>query len=133
MQKKKVISKKTLREFGLIFGIGLPLVIGWIIPTLFGHEPRGWTLLVGIPTLILSVMFPNILKLPYRLWMQVGLTLGWLNSKIILGLVFFLILIPISVLMKLFNYDPLQKSLIRNKSSYREITTNNKIDLTKIF
>lgn len=133
MNQKEIITKKILREFGLIFGIGLPLIIGWLIPTLFGHSPRAWTLAIGIPTLIISVFYPKILKLPYKIWIKLGIILGWLNSKIILGIVFFIILIPISFIMKAFKYDPLKKNLSKDKISYREITKNNKIDLTKIF
>ena len=128
-----IITKKTLREFGFIFGLGLPLIIGWLIPTLFGHEPRIWTLYLGLSTLILSILFPNILKLPYKIWIRIGLILGWINSKVILGTVFFLILIPISIIMKLLKYDPLNKSLSSKKSTYREIMSDHKVDLTKIF
>ena len=128
-----IIPKKTLREFGLIFGIGLPLIIGWLIPSFFGHEPRIWTFYIGISSLISSILFPEILKLPYKIWIKIGLILGWINSKIILGIVFIFILIPISIIMKFFKYDPLNKNQSSNKSTYREIISNHKIDLTKIF
>ena len=133
MNQKDNITKKTLREFGIIFGTGLPIIIGWIIPSLFGHSPRAWTLAVGIPTLILSILYPRILRLPYKFWIKFGIILGWINSKIILGIVFFFILIPISLIMKTFKYDPLRKNISKDQISYREITKNNKIDLNKIF
>ena len=133
MNQKEIITKKTLQEFGVIFGLGLPLIIGWLIPFLFGHSPRAWTLAIGIPTLIISIIYPKILKLPYKIWIKIGIILGWINSKIILGIVFFLILIPISLIMKIFKYDPLKKNLDKDQISYREITKNNKIDLNKIF
>ena len=133
MNHKEITTKKTLREFGIIFGVGLPLIIGWLIPSLFGHSPRPWTLALGIPTLILSVTYPRILKIPYNVWIKIGNILGWINSKIILGAVYFAILIPISIIMKIFKYDPLQKNLSKDKKSYREITKNNRIDITKIF
>ena len=133
MREMVIITKKTLREFGFIFGVGLPLIIGWLIPSLLGHQARIWTLYIGILTLILSMLFPNALKLPYKIWIKIGLILGWINSKIILGIVFFLILIPISIIMKFFRYDPLNKNQSSNKSTYREIISNHKVDLTKIF
>ena len=128
-----IITKKTLREFGFIFGSGLPLIVGWLIPSLFGHEPRIWTIYIGILTIISSILFPNILKLPYKIWIKIGLILGWINSKIVLGIVFFFILIPISIIMKFFKYDPLNKKQFSNKLTYREIISNHKVDLTKIF
>ena len=35
---KETISKKQLREFGLLIGFGFPILIGWLLPALFGHE-----------------------------------------------------------------------------------------------
>ena len=45
---KIYIAKKQLREFGFLIGFGLPISIGWIIPSLGGHGFRGWTLWVAI-------------------------------------------------------------------------------------
>ncbi len=64
--------------------------------------------------------------------MLLGNYLGWINSRIILGLVFLLVLQPIALTMKLFSYDPLRKKE-NNKKSYRENINNKKIDLTRIF
>ena len=133
MNQKEIIKQNTLREFGIIFGLGLPIIIGWLIPTLFGHAPRTWTLVIGIPILIISIFYPRILKLPYKIWIKIGIILGWINSKIILGIVYFVILIPISLVMKLFKYDPLKKKISKEQISYREITKNKTIDITKIF
>ena len=125
-------SKSKLRNFGLLIGIGFPLFIGLIMSTLMGHDFRIWTLFVSIPFLILAFISPRLLYYPYQMWMAFGHTLGWVNSKIILGLVFFLILIPISSIMKIFGYDPLS---IKNSSSfsYRKSRKHNNIDLNKIF
>ena len=131
--QKEVIRKEILREFGIIFGLGLPIIIGWFIPTLFGHAPRTWTLVIGIPTIILSIFYPRVLKLPYKIWIKIGIILGWINSRIILGIVYCVILIPIALIMKLFKYDPLKKKIFKEQISYREITKNKKIDITKIF
>ena len=100
---------------------------------MFGHAPRTWTLVIGIPTIILSIFYPRVLKLPYKIWIKIGIILGWINSRIILGIVYCVILIPIALIMKLFKYDPLKKKIFKEQISYREITKNKKIDITKIF
>ena len=46
---KETISKKQLRDFGLLIGLGFPILIGWLIPLLFGHEFRTWTMWIGVP------------------------------------------------------------------------------------
>ena len=129
---KSSISKKQLREFGFLIGFGFPILIGWILPTISGHFFRSWTLWVGIPTLTLGILKPNLLFYPYKAWMALGHVLGWINSRIILGLVFLVILQPIALIMRVFSYDPLRKKK-SNRKSYRENIEYKKIDLTRIF
>ena len=126
------MNKKQLREFGLLIGFGFPFLIGWIIPALAGHTFRIWTLWIALPSLITGLMKPGLLFYPYKWWMALGLALGWINSRIILGLVFFLVLQPIALIMKFVGYDPL-KTKKRNEMSYRENKTNHKVNLTKPF
>ena len=126
------IDKSKLREFGYLIGIGIPLIFGFIIPIITGHQFRIWTLIISFPFLILGIFSPNKLRIFYKGWMKLGNILGWVNSKLILGLVFFLVLQPIALIMKFFNYDPL-KNKRNNKKSYREVISDKKIDLTRIF
>lgn len=129
---KTSISKKQLREFGILIGLGFPILIGWIIPAIGGHFFRAWTLWIGIPSLIIGFLKPWVLFYPYKFWMAIGLALGWINSRIILGLVFFLVLQPIALVMRVFGYDPLRKKHT-HKESYRENKQNDSISLNRIF
>ena len=124
--------KKKLREFGFLIGFGFPILIGWIIPSFGGHAFRGWTLWIAIPFLITGILKPRLLFYPYKGWMALGLALGWINSRIILGLIFLVVLQPIALIMRAFGHDPLRKKQ-SNKSSYREHRINHKIDLKRIF
>ena len=131
---KVSIAKKQLREFGFLIGFGFPILIGLIIPALGGHAFRGWTLWIAIPFLIIGILKPRLLFYPYKGWMALGLALGWINSRLILGLVFLLVLQPIALIMKFVGHDPLRQSQReRKKISFREIKTNHKINLTRIF
>ena len=126
------IQKKTLRKFGFLIGFAFPFLIGWALPLIGGHSFRNWTLWFGIPLLIFSILKPNLLLYPYKGWMKIGYILGWLNSRIILGLVFLIILQPIALIMRIFGHDPLRTKKHPQKS-YREIKANNKVNLKKIF
>ena len=64
--------------------------------------------------------------------MKIGHILGWLNSRIILGLVFLIVLQPIALIMRFFGHDPLKTKKLAQKS-YRENKTNQKINLKKFF
>ena len=129
---KEITSKKQLSEFGLLIGFGFPFLIGWLLPSLFGHGFRTWTLWVGIPGLILGIRAPQMLNYPYKVWMALGHALGWVNSHIILGLVFIFILQPIAFIMRLTGYDPL-KIRRQGEKTYRETRQDHKTDLTRIF
>ena len=129
---KKNISKKKLREFGLVIGLGFPIFVGLIIPIITGHGFRFWSLLVGCPLLILGILKPGFLFYPYRVWMKSGNVLGWINSRLILGLVYLIILLPIALLMKIIGYDPLR--IKKNKvKSYRENKDSFKVNFKRIF
>ena len=125
-------TKKQLREFGLLVGFGFPLLIGLFFPLLFQHDLKVWPLFLGIPLLFLGICSPKLLNIPYKLWMQLGHILGWFNSRLILGLVFLLVLQPISIFMRLLGYDPLKLKWHKDRS-YREVKATFKVDLKRIF
>ncbi|MEB3235577.1 MAG: SxtJ family membrane protein [Cyanobacteriota bacterium] len=112
-------SRRQLREFGLLIGFAFPLLLGWLLPALHGAPFRSWTLVIAVPALLLGLLAPQTLAAPYRSWMALGHGLGWINSHIILGVVFVLVLQPIALLMRLAGHDPLRRR--RNDTvSYRE-------------
>ena len=129
---KNAISKKQLREFGMLIGFGFPILIGYLLPSFAGHGFRVWTLWVGIPGLILGLIAPSKLNYPYSAWMALGKVLGWVNSHLVLGIVFILVLQPIALLMRLTGYDPLKKRR-KGKNTYREKRHHHRTDLTRIF
>ena len=87
---------------------------------------------LDIPSIILAFIKPILLLYPYRAWMKLGHILGWVNSRIILGLVFLIVLQPIALIMRILGHDPLRTKKFAQKS-YREIKTNHKVNLKKIF
>ena len=128
----KKINNNQLRDFGLIIGLFFPLFIGFVIPALIGHSFKLWTIYISIPFLIIGFIRPRILLNPYKAWMFIGEVLGYINSRLILGIIFFTILQPIAFFMRILNKDPLKK-IVPNQMTYREIRKVNKIDLKRIF
>ena len=129
---KESISKKQLRQFGFLIGFGFPIIFGWIIPYINGHLFLSWSLFLGGTFLIIGILKPRLLFYPYKLWINIGFLLGWINSRLILGLIFIIILQPIALVMRIVGYDPLKKSK-NNEISYRENKEGHKVNLTKIF
>ena len=126
------LDNKKLKEFGLLISFGLPLLFGWFLPLIFDHEFKIWTLMISIPFFIISLTKPYLLYYPYKFWMSIGHILGWINSRIILGLIFVIILLPLSFIMRVFGYDPLSLKTSR-LSTYKKEKINNEINLKKIF
>ena len=129
---KEDISNKHLKDFGILIGFGFPIFIGWLIPLISGHFFKIWTLYISLPFIILAFLKPSLLFFPYKAWMKLGYLLGWINSRIILGIIFLVVVQPIAVVMKIFGYDPLRRKK-RNTKTYRENKEGHKVDLTRIF
>ena len=129
---KSAISKKQLRDFSILIFIGFPLIIGFLIPFVFGHEFRIWTIFISLIAFFLGIFAPNQLYYPYKIWMLLGEILGWINSRLILGIIFYFVLLPISLVMKGIGYDPL-KIKNKNQKTFKSYIKDRKIDLKRIF
>ena len=127
-------SRQQLRDFGLLIGLTFPVLLGWLLPALRGHGFGHWTLWIAVPALLLGLAAPGLLRWPYRGWMALGHALGWINSHLILGAVFVVVLQPIALVMRLVGHDPLRKRTARGAAcSYREHRQQPRIDMTRIF
>lgn len=113
-----VPDNKTLRSFGLLVG-GVWGVIG-LWPLVFRHEPpRLWALGLMAVLAGLGLVLPRALRHPYRWWMALGHVLGWINTRILLGLVFYLLITPMGFVMRLFGHDPMRRRFDAGATSYR--------------
>ena len=99
------------RSFGIVFFIVFLIIATY--PLLNDNSIRLWSLIIGIIFLILGIINSKVLTPFNILWMKFGLLLGKIVSPIIMGFVFFGVVTPISILMKLFGKDSL--NLKRNK------------------
>lgn len=124
---------RQLREFGLVVGSLVLFLFGWLWP-LIHQQPRPlWPFIIAIPLLSLGLLYPQALIWPYKGWMRLGHALGWINSHIVLGLVFIAVLQPIALAMKLLKHDPLKRKYLPNKTSYREPPHSSTKDLHRLF
>ena len=128
----KDFSNKKLREFGIFFSIFFTFFLGFLFPFIGGHPFKVWPIFLSTPFLIIGILKPQLLLYPFKFWMRLGFFLGKINSNIILGLVYLVVLIPISFIMGLTGYDPLRKKKNLN-NSFRENKKGHKTDLKRIF
>ena len=119
---EKMIAQKQLRSFGLLMA-GLFLVIGLWPLVLRGEAIRTWG--VGISGVwgFVALTMPNLLTPVYTIWMKFAEKLGWFNTRVILSLIFFVVVTPISFVMKACRKKPLHCHFDPHCTSYREVKT----------
>jgi hypothetical protein len=115
------VRTKQLRSFGLIVGcIFLVLGLGPVVPLLrHRHTWHPWLVLIAIVLILPAILWPRLLRHPYRAWMLLGHILGWVNSRVVLGFLFFLIFTPVSVALWLSGRDSMRRSFDRKTDTYR--------------
>ena len=109
---------KQLRSFGLIVG-GIFALIGVWTAVWRGQPPRQWSLILGGTLIMLALAWPQSLAQVYRFWMAVGEALGWINTRIILGVLFYALFTPLGLLMRLRGKDPMRRTMSPEVESYR--------------
>jgi len=107
-----------LRHFGISMMVFFGLFFGLLLPWLWSVQWL-WPWAVAGIFGILAIVRPQALRHMYQLWMGLAQILGWVNTRIILGFAFFLVITPIGCTMRLFGYDRLQKKRDATASSYR--------------
>ncbi len=112
-------SKQELRQFGYLMGGMVALLFGLFLPWVLKQQLPTWPWIVTLIFLTLALLLPVSLKPVYLLWMKFGQLMGWINTRIILGLVFVVIFSPVGLLMRLIRHDPLQRRLLPEATSYR--------------
>ena len=111
-QKIKLPSN---RSFGLLFFLVFLIISLW--PLSYEGEIRIVTLIISIIFLILGLINSNILKPLNFLWMKFGIFLGKIISPLVIGIIFFIVVTPIGILMKLAKKD-LLKLKFNDDNSY---------------
>ena len=128
MNEKNNFTKKELRQFGVISAVIVTLLFGTLIPWLRGHQPPGWPFILAGVFLVTGLALPSLLGPVLRVWLKFGHVMGYINTKLILTLVFFLIFTPCAMIMKVIGRDILHRKLDKNLESYKIPSHPIKID-----
>jgi len=109
-------DRGALRKFGLTMGSAF-LLIALLVMIRHKHNPLPISI-ISIVFFISAFIIPNLLKPIYILWMRFALVLSWVNTRLILLIIFYLIFTPIGLAMRLFGIDLLERKSDKNKKSY---------------
>ena len=119
------LKMPTNRNFGIVFFIVF-LLIG-LFPLIQNKEPRVWSLVISIIFLILGILNSKILTPLNKFWMKFGLFLGNLISPIVMGIIYFGVITPTGIIMRILQKDILSLKK-NNKKTYwleRDNVNNN--------
>ena len=115
-------ARKDLRQFSLIVG-GIFSVIGLWPMILRNEDSRLWSLTLGGTLVVLGLAVPQSLKQVHAGWMKVGHVLGTINTRIILGIIYYALITPMGVIMRLMGKDSMHRLLMQDATTYRVVRT----------
>lgn len=109
------IPRRTITSFAWIVSAALLVIAGY--KWWRGAPQWVWVTLLSLAAALLlsAAIAPSLLRPVYRGWMRIGEALGWINTRILLTLVFFLVVTPIGLVMRLFGRSPMA---VRRGDSY---------------
>jgi len=108
-------NKSSNRSFGVVFFVFF-LIIS-LFPLLNDNDIRYWSLILSIIFLVLGLLNSNLLTPLNNLWFKFGILLGKVISPFIMGTIFFIIVTPIGIIMKILKKDLLNLKF-NNKKTY---------------
>jgi hypothetical protein len=120
---KKTIKISSNKSFGIVFFIVFLIVA--LYPLFQGGDLRVWSLLISLIFLTLGLLNSSLLTPLNKIWFRFGILLGSFVSPIVMGLIFFIVVTPTSLLLKVFGKDVLnlkknkEKSYWINKKGYK--------------
>ena len=102
------------RNFGIVFSVVF-LIIS-LYPLINGENLRLWSLIISLIFFVLGIINSNLLKPLNKLWFKFGLFLGKIISPFVMGIIFFVVVTPIAILMRLLRKDLLKLKFNKNNS-----------------
>tara|TARA_Y100001970_G_scaffold204933_1_gene249521 strand:+ start:992 stop:1390 length:399 start_codon:yes stop_codon:yes gene_type:complete len=115
IMKNNEIKISSNKSFGIVFAIVFFLIALW--PIIKSDDIRIWSLIVSIIFLILGIMNSSILTPLNKIWFRFGIFLGNLIAPVVMGIIFFFVVTPIGLIMRLLGRD-LIKLKKNNENSY---------------
>jgi len=116
LTREQYVEGSSDRSFGLVIAAVFLLVA--LGPLRHGHVPRWWALAVSSVFALVALVKPKLLSRLNWLWMKLGLMLGKVVSPIALGILFYAVLTPLAVVVRLTGKDPLRLKLDPAAQSY---------------
>lgn len=114
------LDKDGYRKFGITTSVILVVLFGLALPFLFSFDYPKWPWAIAAALTTWALLAPLSMKPLYKAWMKFGLIMNWINTRLILGVLFYGIFFPIGLIFKIIGKDPMDRKLDKNATSYRK-------------
>jgi hypothetical protein len=114
-----ILDVDGLRRFGLVTAGIIGGLFGLALPWFLGKPFPVWPWAIAVPLSALALLAPASLKIAYHGWMVVAVLLAWINTRVIIGLVFFLVVLPMGLMLRVLRRDLLALKFDATLTSYR--------------
>ena len=112
------LNQSSNKNFGIVFFIVFMLIS--LYPLLNSGNIRFWALIISLIFLFFGILNSQILNPLNKLWFKFGIFLGKIISPLIMAIIFFLVVTPIGILMRILNKDLLNLKFNKSKSYWIE-------------
>jgi hypothetical protein len=116
--EKLRLDRKSLRKFGITMGLAI-LVITAVILIRHRHSPLP-TAIIAAVFFIAAFVLPAALKPIYIFWMRLAFVLGFLNTRLILIIIFYAVFTPVGLILRLFRIDHLERKFLPRESYWKK-------------
>ena len=116
-----IATLKEIRSFGFIFSLLVVLIFAGLMPWLFNQSMSVWPFGVSTITALLALLAPSALRPLHSLFVKLGTLLGFINTRILLFIIFFSLFLPVSIIMWLLRRDILGRKPSTD-DSYRKLS-----------
>jgi hypothetical protein len=104
------LSAKELRKFGVTTGIIVAILFGLFFPWLLSRAIPLWPWILAGVLVAWGLVAPKTLRLVHRGWMRFGLIMSKITTPIILGILFYIVILPTGVIRRLLGFDSMARS-----------------------
>jgi len=118
------LDTKGLHQFGLMLGGILIVLFGLLLPWSREWEnlPNYQWIAIGVLVVAWALIAPDSMRGLYNGWMRIAMAIGNVMNRIILAIVYFIVITPMGIVMRMMDKDPMRRTLNKSVASYRVIS-----------
>ncbi|MBU2881391.1 hypothetical protein KO525_09430 [Psychrosphaera sp. B3R10] len=106
-----------LKSFALTMSWAFPVIFGAFLPWLFSYNWQLWPFAISVVLMSLYLVKPSFIYYPFKFWSVIGGVMGWINTRIILSLSFYILIAPLGVVLRYFGKLQYKSKMPTNATS----------------